>query len=363
MQGGTPVATPMSANAWLHALQAEGITNIVQMPGWKTHNRDSETGKPFGPVHGLAIHHTAGVGSGMAQFCHRGTTDLPGPLCHDFLAKDGTLYLVGHGRTNHAGTVAANTRTAIINDAMPLDSSFVPDRAEPYDGNDFLYGLEIENKGDGKDPYPAKQYDIAVRWAAARARHHGWTAGSIAGHKELTRRKIDPSFSIARFRRDVAARLKPKTPPTPKPSPPQEASTSRMDFTQLSRRVPLVIPAGQARPVFFEVELDDQPGDHGDGGRTVLDGGHYTGTVNVWLPGDLEVRKVTVRMVHELADGTVSPHSLGDIWPDPADETTQAVSITGEVQADRKLFVEIHNHGDTPITVPRVDVRLFSQAI
>lgn len=195
----------MTAAQWLAALKAEGITEIVEMPGWKTHNRNP--GRAWGEVHGLAIHHTAGVGSGMADFCYIGTESLPGPLVQDFLAKDGTLYLVGNGRCNHAGTIAANAHNAIADDAMPFTGTLKPDSSEPYDGNRELYGLEIENKGDGKDPYPAAQYDVAVRWAAARCRVHDWTAGSVAGHKELTRRKIDPSFNMAVFRQNVRDRL------------------------------------------------------------------------------------------------------------------------------------------------------------
>lgn len=200
------MATPMSAGGWENALRLEGITKIVKMPGWATHNRNHKGA--WGEVHGAVIHHTAGVGSGMADFCYNGTSALPGPLCHDFLAKDGTLYLVGNGRTNHAGTITEKAHNAILSEMMPLTGTFDPGSAtEPYDGNRELYGLEIENRGDGKDVYPEAQYDVAVRWAAARLRYHGWSAGSVAGHKEVTRRKIDPSFSMALFRVNVASRL------------------------------------------------------------------------------------------------------------------------------------------------------------
>lgn len=192
----------MSADQWLAALRAEGITKIVQMPDWRTHNRNHKGA--WGEVHGIVVHHTAGVGSWMADYCYSGTSSLPGPVCHEFLAKDGTLYLVGHGRANHAGTTTQNVYDSILREDMHPPR---PSGAETLDGNRFLYGLEIENKGDGKDPYPAAQYDVAVRWAAARARVHGWTAGSVRGHKEITTRKIDPSFSMDTFRGDVEARL------------------------------------------------------------------------------------------------------------------------------------------------------------
>lgn len=199
------MASPWTFEQRLAAYRAEGITDIVIMPGAKTHNRDDETGRTFGPVHGVTIHHTAGVSSGMASVIYNGVAGLPGPLAQDFLAKDGKLYVVGHGRCNHAGSVTEAVRTAIIAESAPGNERYVS--SETVDGNDFLYGLEIENKGDGKDPYPARQYDVAVRWAAAHLRHHGWSANSAWGHKEITGRKIDPSFSMNTFRANVKARL------------------------------------------------------------------------------------------------------------------------------------------------------------
>lgn len=232
------MATPMSADGWLRALKSEGITKIVQMPNWKTHNRTAATGKEFGPVHGALIHHTAGVSSTMAQYVYNGTKALPGPLCHDFLAKDGTLYLVGHGRTNHAGTTTPEVKDAIIADHAPV--STMRNGAETVDANDFLYGLEIENKGDGKDPYTAAQMDVAVRWAAARLRYHGWKATSAWGHKEITTRKVDPSFDMTAFRKKVQERLdKPASAPSepatkpPATTPPKPATTRAVPLTEL----------------------------------------------------------------------------------------------------------------------------------
>lgn len=218
-KGDGRMSQPMTSAQWLTALRAEGVTRIVEMPGWKTHNRNHKGS--WGEVHGALIHHTVGTGKHMAQQCYDGVPDLPGPLCHDFLAKDGTLYLVGNGRANHAGTIAENARTAILNETLPMGQTFKPDAEEPYDGNRMLYGLEIENRGDGEDPYPDPQYDVAVRWAAARCRFHGWSAKSVAGHREVTRRKIDPSFPMSEFRMSVAARL----------SAPADGGTTVSDLT------------------------------------------------------------------------------------------------------------------------------------
>lgn len=349
----------MTAAQMVRALKAEGV-RVVEWRDWETHNRNHKGA--WGPVYGLLIHHTAGVSLGMPQFVYNGTSALPGPLCHAMTSKHGEVYLIGNGRANHAGLIAANAMTSL----KAEDGIHPKPGPDSVDGNRQLYGLEIENKGDGRDPYPATQYDQSVRWAAAICRHHGWTAESIGGHKEVTQRKIDPSFSMALFRAKVAERLRhaPSWTPgdtTPAPKPPQEASP-RMDYTQLSRQTDLVIPAGQGRPVYFEVENADDPGDHGAGGRTILDGGQYTGTVWVWLPATIDVEHIGVKMVHELAGGTTSTHSTGHIQTQDV-PSTAAVSVTGHVPADRKLFLELYNSSDTPITIPRVDLRLLSQAI
>ena len=49
------MSTPWTPEERIAAYKREGITKIVYMPGWKTHNRDDETGKTFGPVHGAVI--------------------------------------------------------------------------------------------------------------------------------------------------------------------------------------------------------------------------------------------------------------------------------------------------------------------
>lgn len=192
------MAPPLTADRFLSALKAEGV-HVVEHTGWRTHNRSP---RPWGPVNGVVIHHTAG--SSSLGLVWEGTAALPGPLCHTHLAKNGTATMVANGRANHAGTFAENAFQAVVNESSTHPR---PDSAEPVDGNQHFYGIEIENLGDGKDPYPSVQYDAAVRWAAAICRAHGWTANSVIGHKEGTRRKIDPSFDMDTFRDAVAARL------------------------------------------------------------------------------------------------------------------------------------------------------------
>ena len=56
---------------------------------------------------------------------------------------------------------------------------------------------------------------MAVRWAAALCRAHGWSELSVIGHKEWQPGKIDPTFSMGTFRARVAERLKHVAPWTP----------------------------------------------------------------------------------------------------------------------------------------------------
>src|SRR3990172_191330 len=95
------MATPLTADRMLAALHAEGLT-VHEHAGWRTHGRDDETGKTFGPVIGVLIHHTAGHDD--RELCFNGRPGLPGPLCHAWRGKTDGLWLLGNGRTNHAGS-------------------------------------------------------------------------------------------------------------------------------------------------------------------------------------------------------------------------------------------------------------------
>jgi hypothetical protein len=215
------MATPLSAAKMLAALKAEGLT-VHEHAGWKTHNRDAASGKSFGPVIGVLIHHTGGHDD--KELCFKGRSDLPGPLCHAWLGKTAGLWMIGNGRTNHAGYADIDVLNA-LREEKPLPH----DDAAGADGNDCLYGLEIENRGKGGDPYPQAQYRQAVLWAAAICRAHGWSEKSVAGHKECQPGKIDPSFDMDVFRADVRKQLSKTATVTPKPTP----SKPRVDLSRL----------------------------------------------------------------------------------------------------------------------------------
>lgn len=212
------MATPLTPDQWLTILRAEGV-HVVEYPGWRTRERDDETGKPFGAVHMFLNHHTAGYNS-RDVVARDGVPGLPAPLAHVYLAKDGTATMCSAGRANHAGLMAANAFASFRDEQSTHPA---PSKASgTVDGNDVAYGIETENRGDGKDVYPRAQYDAWVRINAAVCRFHGWGAESVGCHKETSiEGKPDPlgpvegygsrgrfDFTPAQFRRDVDERLK-----------------------------------------------------------------------------------------------------------------------------------------------------------
>jgi hypothetical protein len=199
------MATPMTADQFLAALKAEGV-KVSEHAGWRTHNRSGHGG--WGPMNGVLIHHTAGVAPGDGSVVWSGRSDLPGPLAHGYLAKDGTVTMTANGRANHAGGGSAAVLSSVVAERMPLPATHYHEGSSgAVDGNAHFYGLEISNLGTAKDPYPTAQYEAAVRWAAAICRHHGWSANSVIGHKEWSDWKSDPSFDMTGFRTHVAACL------------------------------------------------------------------------------------------------------------------------------------------------------------
>ncbi|MGP3986666.1 N-acetylmuramoyl-L-alanine amidase [Streptomyces sp. 3N207] len=196
------MATPITATAFVQALKKEGV-QVEEVRDWRNHNRNQQG--PWGPVHGIMIHHTVTSGSAeTVDLIYDGHPELPGPLSHGCITKDGTVHLTGHGRANHAGSGDDDVLRAVIAErATPRPNQ------QNTDGNRYFYGFECENLGDGKDPWPDEQLDAIERAAAALCRHHGWGARSVIGHLEWTDQKSDPrGFTMDDMRERIAERLK-----------------------------------------------------------------------------------------------------------------------------------------------------------
>lgn len=207
LAGARLMAAPLSAADVVSALRAEGV-RVVQVGNWRTHNRNHKGA--WGPVNGSIVHHSVTRGTAATvALCRDGHSALPGPLCHGVIAKDGTVHMVGWGRTNHAGGGDPKVLAEVVAESYGARPT-PPTRgnADGVDGNSHFYGWECENLGDGRDPWPADQYDAIVRVQAALCRAHGWSAKSVIGHLEWSSDKVDPrGFSMAQLRADVAERL------------------------------------------------------------------------------------------------------------------------------------------------------------
>lgn len=216
------MAKPGTAAAFIAALKRFGV-DVVEVAGWRTHNRDDETGKPFGPVYGVMIHHTAGVTKGAVDFCHRGTASLPGPLSHGVITKDGKVYLIGWGRANHAGGGDPDVLAAVKAGRRPLPKPNVHEGSPgAVDGNDAFIGFECVNKGDGKDPWPDAQLDAMKRATAAVCWLYGWSAKSAIRHMDWSDWKSDPKgVDWDDFMDDVQRLLDVEETPDPAPVPPK----------------------------------------------------------------------------------------------------------------------------------------------
>jgi hypothetical protein len=227
------MATPLAADRLLAALRKEGLT-VVEHRDWRNNNRNHKG--PWGPVNGVMIHHTVTSGtSSSVELCYNGHSSLPGPLCHGVIAKNGTVYLVGNGRTNHAGLGDDDVLRAVIDEReLPADNE------ANTDGNRHFYGFECVNLGNGEDPWPAAQLEAIEKAAAAICRAHGWSHRSTIGHLEWQPGKVDPrGFSMDDMRDRIQARLgRPAgSTPTPIPSKEDDMDLTRENLDQIALAV------------------------------------------------------------------------------------------------------------------------------
>lgn len=211
------MSEPLIYGDFLAALRGAGVKVVEVKTGGKSpaaHNRNAKG--PWGPVHGVMIHHTVTKGTARTvELCRAGYEGLPGPLCHGVIAKDGTVHVVGYGRANHAGLGDPDVLNSVKAESYMTNPPY--DNQATVDGNPHFYGFECENLGDGIDPWPAVQLEAIERVSAALCKKHSWTEKSVIGHLEWQPGKSDPrGFTMAAMRTRIKARLAGKA-PAPKP--------------------------------------------------------------------------------------------------------------------------------------------------
>jgi peptidoglycan hydrolase-like protein with peptidoglycan-binding domain len=185
---------PQFSLIWLpEVLKAAGL-KVGVVPGWESRGHGD-----VGEILGVICHHTAGPKNGNLPSLGtlvNGRPDLPGPVAHLGLGRDGTYFVIAAGRCHHAGAGNWQGLTA---------------------GNTNFIGIEAENTGRENDlPWPEVQMEAYRRGVAAILAHIGRGPEFCAGHKEYALpagRKPDPSFDMGAFRASVAAILAGAAPP------------------------------------------------------------------------------------------------------------------------------------------------------
>lgn len=217
------MSSPLSYSRFVQVLRAAGLKVVeVKTDGQSPEKHNRNAAGAWGPVHGVMIHHTVTKGTAnTVEICRKGYQGLPGPLCHGVIAKDGTIYVVGYGRTNHAGRGDRDVFNAVVRESYA--SAPPAANSADMDFNPHFYGFECENLGDGKDGWPDAQLLAIEKAAAAICDAHDWTEKSVIGHLEGQPGKVDPrGFTMASMRTRIRKRQAgeapaPKPPTQPKP--------------------------------------------------------------------------------------------------------------------------------------------------
>lgn len=157
-----------------------GLT-VVEVQGWEKRGHGV-----VGTVQTITCHHTANGGAkGNAPSLNvvtAGRSDLPGPLAHYVLGRDGTVYVVAAGLCYHAGASKLNRQT-----------------------NSHAIGIEAEAIGvpGAAGDWPETQMVAFAKLCRALMAAFGVPLQNVEGHKETCApagRKTDPSFEMSRFR-------------------------------------------------------------------------------------------------------------------------------------------------------------------
>lgn len=252
------MATPMTSSQIVAQLKKWGI-KYKEVKSWETHNRAGHGA--WGGMNGFIWHHTGADVKDAAGYAgstlYNGLSTLPGPLCHFGLAPDGTVYLVGWGRANHAGGGDPVVLNHVINEDYSGQLHPTKGNANGVDGNAHFYGVEIMYSGSHK--MTDAQYKTALKLSAAILDFHKWTEKSVIGHGEWSNDKWDPGYAsgkimdMTKVRSDVRATLKaganPAPAPAPKPAPAPTPKPWTADIAPKSRETEATIKSQAAEAV------------------------------------------------------------------------------------------------------------------
>ncbi|MGO1052694.1 N-acetylmuramoyl-L-alanine amidase [Crossiella sp. CA198] len=162
----------MARLLWLpDVLRGAGL-KVSEVNGWRTRGADG-----MRDLRGVLLHHTGGLAAGnfpALTTLLNGNGETPPPLAQLGLGRDGTWFIVASGLANHAGKGAYA--------GLPANNA-----------NPYLIGVEAQSSGVGPSDWTQAQIEAYPRGVAALLRHIGRGAEWAIGHKEWTKRKIDPA--------------------------------------------------------------------------------------------------------------------------------------------------------------------------
>lgn len=217
------MAKPMTTTQLLAQLKKWGI-KYVEVKSWETHNRN--VAGSWSDLRGFIWHHTGADTSNPAGYAssilYNGLSNLPGPLCHFGLAPDGTVYLVGWGRANHAGGGDPVVLQKVTDENYTGQLKPTKGNSNGVGGNGYFYGVEIMYSGSHK--MTDAQYKTALKLSAAICEFHGWSEKSCIAHGEWSSDKWDPGYAsgkimdMVKVRSDIKATMAGGTTPVPPPT-------------------------------------------------------------------------------------------------------------------------------------------------
>lgn len=178
----------------------------------------------FSPV-GIMVHHTAGAAQGDAPsllVCINGRAGLPGPIVQLLIGRDGMVHVISAGRCNHAGMGSRNVLRRVSMGEPPINDAAVLQLVDDIGGNAHFIGIEVEHTGKANQVYTEDASRSLLAVLAHLCKKLGIKPAQIIGHREWTRRKVDPVYqsgilSMNMLRTDVARMLVPQPAETGSP--------------------------------------------------------------------------------------------------------------------------------------------------
>lgn len=259
------------------------------------HASDHWSDRAGAPIRAIVLHHTAGTNS-LSYLTHN------------------ERQVSAHALITKAGVIYAMTPDSRAANAVGFSTLGLYAAGTPNNPNRITYNIELENSGDGADPYPDAQID-AAGWDCARVwRTHGVVP--ILTHALIdTRGKTDPrGLDLARvFRATLAwydAGASPPEPPPPEPLPPGAAYTPDS---------PIVGPARATIEQCLAVLARRLPAGYTAYDQRVIVAGYHSQAAVVGLDATLAV----AQMIHETG-------ALTSFWSQRPQRNPAGIGVTGD---------------------------------